>query len=57
MKHPGEMVAGAVFALIGLAYLLQGLDVWTVRGGYLWPVLIIAIGLVVLLGQDQRAEE
>lgn len=57
MKHPGEMVAGAVFALIGLAYLLQGLDVWTVRSGYLWPVLIIAIGFAVLLGQGQRAPE
>ncbi|MDH3307464.1 MAG: DUF5668 domain-containing protein [Acidimicrobiia bacterium] len=54
MKHPGEMVAGLVFTLIGLAYVLQEFDVWTVSSRYLWPVLIIAIGISVLISGPKR---
>ena len=49
-EHPGTFVAGIVFMLIGLAYLLHALDVWSVNVWRLWPVLVIALGVVVLIG-------
>jgi hypothetical protein len=49
-EHPGTFVAGIVFMLIGLAYLLHALDVWSVNVWRLWPVFVIAVGVVVLIG-------
>ena len=49
-EHPGTFVAGIVFMLIGLAYLLHALDVWSVNVWRLWPVFVIALGVVVLIG-------
>jgi hypothetical protein len=44
------VVFGAFFVLVGVAYLLDRLDVWTVRSKYLPPVVLIALGVAVLLG-------
>jgi len=49
-EHPATFVAGIVFVLVGLAYLLHAFEVWDVRLWRLWPVFIIALGVVVLLG-------
>ena len=49
-EHPATFVAGIIFLLVGLAYLLHAFDVWDVRLWRLWPVFIIALGVVVLLG-------
>lgn len=49
-EHPGTFVAGIVFMLVGAAYLLHALDVWNVRVWRLWPVFVIALGVVVLVG-------
>jgi hypothetical protein len=51
--HPGTFVAGIVFMLVGAAYLLHALDVWNVRVWRLWPVGVIALGVVVLIGGIQ----
>jgi hypothetical protein len=47
-QHPGTFVAGVVFVIAGLAYLLEAFDVWDVRPGRLWPILLIAVGVVIL---------
>ena len=52
-EHPGTFVAGIVFMLVGAAYLLHALDVWNVRVWRLWPVFVIALGVVVLIGGMQ----
>jgi len=52
-QHPGTFVAGIVFMLVGLAYLLHALDVWNVRIWRLWPVFVIAVGVVILIGGTQ----
>jgi hypothetical protein len=52
-EHPGTFVAGIVFMIVGLAYLLAALDVWEVRVWRLWPLFVIAIGLVILIGGTQ----
>ena len=52
-EHPGTFVAGIVFMLVGAAYLLHALDVWNVSVWRLWPVGVIALGVVVLIGGMQ----
>jgi len=47
-QHPGTFVAGLLFIAIGIAYMLQGFDVWEVRPGRLWPIALIVIGAAVL---------
>ncbi|MBN2112983.1 MAG: hypothetical protein JW785_02515 [Acidimicrobiia bacterium] len=48
-EHPGTFVSGIVFVVIGLAYLLYALNVWQVSVWRLWPVFVIALGVVILL--------
>lgn len=49
-EHPATFISGILFVLVGLAYLLSALDVWDVRLWRLWPVFIIALGVMVLIG-------
>jgi hypothetical protein len=52
-EHPGTFVTGIVFVIVGLAYLLHALGVWDVRLWRLWPVFVIALGVVILVGGSQ----
>ena len=52
-EHPGTFVSGIVFVIIGLAYLLHALDVWKVSVWRLWPVFVIALGVVIIIGGTQ----
>jgi uncharacterized membrane protein YeaQ/YmgE (transglycosylase-associated protein family) len=56
IRHPGTMVAGVVFAIIGIAYLLEAFGVWQVEFR-IWPVFLIAVGAVILLGGRHRSRE
>lgn len=49
-RDRGAIVFGVFFVLVGVAFLLDRLDVWTIRARYLPPVLLIAFGVAVLLG-------
>jgi LiaI-LiaF-like transmembrane region len=49
-EHPATFVSGILFMLVGLAYLLHAFDVWDVRLWRLWPVFVIALGVVILIG-------
>ena len=53
-RHPGTFVAGAVFVIIGIAYLFEAFGAWTVAPERLWPVLLIAVGTTVLLTGGRR---
>ncbi|MEX2228503.1 MAG: DUF5668 domain-containing protein [Dehalococcoidia bacterium] len=37
-------VLGLILVVVGVAFLLQSLDVWTVRGDVIWPLILIALG-------------
>ena len=50
----GRVVAGILFAAIGVGFLLESLAVWHVDLVYLWPVLLIGIGVSFLLGRAKR---
>jgi hypothetical protein len=53
-RHPGTFAAGAIFATIGVAYLFEAWGVWTVDVARIWPVALIVIGLVIVLGSWRR---
>ncbi|HEX9410155.1 MAG TPA: DUF5668 domain-containing protein [Actinomycetota bacterium] len=42
------LVAGLVFVVLGVVFLLEQLDVFDLRPGYVWPVVLIAIGAAIL---------
>lgn len=51
-----RVVAGVLFALIGIGFLLESVNVWTVNLVYLWPVTLIVIGVSFLLGRARRIQ-
>ncbi len=46
---------GLFFVVVGVAFLLDRLDVWTIRARYLPPLLLIALGVAVLLGAGRSS--
>lgn len=46
----GGVVAGVLFLLVGMLFLLDELDVWTIRLSYVLPLVLIGLGLALLLG-------
>jgi cell wall-active antibiotic response 4TMS protein YvqF len=54
-RDRAAIVFGVFFVLVGVAFLLDRLDVWTIRARYLPPVLLIAFGVAVLLGAHRSS--
>ena len=50
------LVWGAVFTMVGVAFLLQEAGVWQVRAEVLLPVLLIVAGVVLVLSGLVRQE-
>ncbi len=48
-QHPGTFTAGLIFVIIGIVYLLEAFDVWQVNVARTWPLVLIAIGGVIIL--------
>ena len=44
------LVWGLFFIAAGIAFLLDRLDVWTLRARYVLPMLLIVLGVAILLG-------
>lgn len=44
------LVAGLIFVVLGVVFLLEQLDVFELRAAYVWPLVLIAVGVAVLLG-------
>lgn len=55
--HRGSLAAGLVFIIIGVAFLLESLDVWSIEPEVLWPSLLIAIGAALLIGGGSNQGE
>lgn len=51
----GALVAGLLFIALGVMFLADRLDFWTFRAVYVWPLLLIGLGLAVLAGGRSRA--
>ena len=46
----GGIIAGALFVVAGILFLLDELDVWTIRLSYVLPLVLIGLGLALLIG-------
>jgi hypothetical protein len=43
-------IAGGLFVVLGIVFLLDALDVWDARTAIVLPVLVIGLGLALLSG-------
>jgi uncharacterized membrane protein YozB (DUF420 family) len=48
------LVAGVVFVVLGVAFLLDQLDVWEVRLAPLLAVVLIGLGLTMMVARAPR---
>ncbi len=46
----GALTAGVFFIVVGIAFLLDELDVWELTPSIIWPSLLVVLGAAVLLG-------
>jgi hypothetical protein len=58
--HRGTLFAGLIYLLIGVALVLEALEVWTLHIGdltYLGPIALVAVGLAVVVGSLGRRDQ
>ncbi len=56
--HNGTLLAGVVFLLIGVAFVLEALGVWTLQIGdlrYIGPIALVVVGVAVVAGSIGRS--
>ena len=54
---PFSLVAGLAFAGLGVLFLLDGAGSLTVQPRWVWPILLIAIGVAGLLASRPKRHE
>jgi hypothetical protein len=57
--HKGTMFAGVIFLGIGVAFILEALDVWTLQIAdlrYFGPIALVVLGLAVVIGSIGRSD-
>jgi hypothetical protein len=57
--HRGTLLAGVVYLGIGVAFILEALDVWTLQIGdlrYVGPIALVVLGLAVVIGSMRGAQ-
>lgn len=55
--HGGTFFAGAIFFLVGVAFLLEALEVWDLTVGdlrYVGPLALVVAGLAVVVSSISR---
>lgn len=55
--NPGAALAGLIFIVLGVLFLLDTLDVTNLRRDLLWPAMLIALGLAVILSAAWRGRQ
>ncbi|MDP3878699.1 MAG: PspC domain-containing protein [Dehalococcoidales bacterium] len=54
-QHRGRNVLGIVIVVIGVLFLLASLNfLWWLRWTYLWPLILIAIGVLIILNTRRK---
>lgn len=56
-QHPGAFVTGLVFVVIGAAFLGDSLGWWDMAMRRLWPVIVIAIGVVMMINASRGSSK
>jgi len=54
---PWSFVFGLMFLIAGLAFLTNSVDVLHMNFGWIWPVPVFAVGLLVLLTSIRRVRQ
>lgn len=52
---PGSLIGGIVLLIVGVAFLLRNAGVIDVDWSVIWPAIVIAIGIVLILGAFNRS--
>ena len=55
VRHRGRNLLGIILIVIGVLFLLGSFDLfWWFRWGYLWPLILVAIGVLIIVGARRR---
>ena len=52
-----SIVAGILFTVLGIVFLLEALDVYELAPTTLWPMLLVALGVGILAGTGTGDED
>jgi phage shock protein PspC (stress-responsive transcriptional regulator) len=54
-SHRGLIILGIVLIVLGVIFLLASFDVfWWLTWGYIWPLILIAVGVLIIFGIRRR---
>ncbi len=51
------IIGGIIFTGLGIMFLLEALDVYTLAPSTLWPILLLSLGIGVLAGIGSDEED
>jgi uncharacterized membrane protein len=49
-----SLIAGVVFIVLGVLFLLERLNVLVVSSQYVWPIVLVALGIAIIVGGERR---
>lgn len=55
--HPGTMLAGFIYLVVGVSFVLEALGYWTLRLSdlrYIGPLALVVAGIAVVVGSVTR---
>ena len=52
-----SLVSGILFVALGVVFLLEALEVFELAPATLWPLLLVALGIVVLAGTGKNDDD
>ena len=54
-RHRGRNILGGILIVIGILFLLASFNIfWWFRWTYLWPLILVAIGLLIILSARRK---
>ncbi len=54
-RHRSRNILGIILIVIGILFLLASFNLfWWFRWAYLWPLILVAIGLLIILGARRK---
>lgn len=52
--NPGAMLAGIIFVVLGVLFLLDSIDAANIRRDIVWPAVLIALGAALVISAFWR---